>query len=283
MKPRLIPIPLFFVFSALACLALLVPAISSPGSPDHGRKPGPTSISQRDVPMIISRPGSYTLASDLVVTDPSVTAIFVATDDVTIDLGGFTIRGPEIGAVGAGSGIDVGVHHNIVVRNGTVRGFYDPAAACIHLPGTNNRIENVRVESCPQEAVFVGASSVVIDCQIANSVSGINTDDGTLVLNNTVFQAGNYCISTSGGGAGAVTVSGNNCRGAGRGILVLGSGNRIEGNVVTASGTAIDLTGSIDSYFGGNLLQGNATALAGDADDTDGGSIDPALSNIILP
>jgi parallel beta-helix repeat protein len=64
---------------------------------------------------------------------------------------------------------------------------------------------------------------------------------------------------------------------------LLGPGNRIERNSITASGVGIDLSGSTDSYFAANLLQGNGVAFVGELDDTDGGAVDPALANVVLP
>lgn len=241
--------------------------------------PGPREIRQKDVPVRITEPGSYVLTSTLRITDPDVTAIYVESDDVTIDLNGFTIIGPEIGDVGTGYGINTDVRNNVVVRNGGVRGFFAPAGACIHLPGSNNRIENVRVQSCPAEAIFVGPSGAVVDCQIAYSGSGVNTDGATLVLNNTFLDSGGYCIMTYGGSPnayGGVVVMGNTCKsssGEGTGIIVLGPGNRIEGNVVTGTYNGIDLSQSTGSFFAGNLVQGIVdTAVVGAGDDWDGGN-----------
>ena len=262
---------------------LVVVAAAAPGSL---LAQGPRKVKQNDVPLIISVAGSYVLTENLHVSDPEVTAIRIVTDDVLIDLGGFSIQGPELGPVGAGSAIDAVVRSNITVRNGTVRGFYDPASACIHLPGRNNKVENMDVQHCPQEAVFVGSSGAVVDNHISDSASGINTDDGTLVARNTVHSASNHCIMTSGGapsGPGGVTVVGNNCRNSGTGIRVIGSGNRVQDNVITGTGTGLDLSGSVNSYFASNLLQGNATPVVGGGDDLDGATVDAALSNLVLP
>ena len=87
---------------------------------------------------------------------------------------------------------------------------------------------------------------------------------------------------------GGVTVIGNNCRLSPVGIRVIGQSNRIEGNSITQySQIGIDLTKGKANYFAKNLLQDNGTSGAiswvGESDDIDGGRIDPALSNIILP
>src|SRR5262245_3116596 len=46
-------------------------------------------------PVTISEPGSYRLNSNLVVTDASVTVIEITANDVTLDLAGFSIIGPN--------------------------------------------------------------------------------------------------------------------------------------------------------------------------------------------
>src|SRR5688572_24692071 len=151
------------VLTALLALVIVGPLQARPEAS------GPILLSQRDVPIVITVPGSYRLASNLAVGDPNVNAIFIKADNVTIDLDGFAISGPEVGALGAGSGINSDVRNNVSVRNGTVRGFYDPAAACVHLPGYNNRIENLRVASCPQQGLFVGQAGIITGCQVSFS------------------------------------------------------------------------------------------------------------------
>jgi parallel beta-helix repeat protein len=71
------------------------------------------------------------------------------------------------------------------------------------------------------------------------------------------------------------------CLNSGVGIIVHGQGCRIEGNTITLSAIGIDLTDGSDNLFAKNFLQGNTTALVGDGNNIDGGSLDPALQNII--
>src|SRR4030088_445528 len=47
-------------------------------------------------PVTISLPGSYRLSGNLTVPDANTTAIDVTTDNVTIDLNGFSIIGPTV-------------------------------------------------------------------------------------------------------------------------------------------------------------------------------------------
>ena len=249
-------------------LILLVAAASMAAA---GAKPksgkGPTILRQKDVPIVIAAPGSYQLGSNLNVSDPTVTATFVTADNVTIDLAGFTIEGPQ---AGTGSGINTDVQNNVVVRNGVVRGFFD----CVHLPGYNNRVENVRAEVCDQQAIFAGQSSVITGYQVSFSVSGISADHGSIIDKNTLFNNSNIAIGA--GGDGGVTVVGNNCRENGTCIRASTNGNRIEDNLITDNGTGLDLGGS-DNFFARNFLYGNTMALVGEENDIDGGS------NVIAP
>lgn len=276
----------FSGFMGVLCLTFVCLTVSAwllftPNSFAVEAKISLVEISQKDVPFIITNPGSYRLISNLTVSAADVTAITNNADNVTIDLNGFTITGPGKGIPGFGIKNDMqrGVF-NVVVMGGTVRGW----GIGIHLHGTNNRVENVRVFETGH-GIFVGSSSVVSQCQVAFCGVGIDTDDGTMVLNNTIYFMDQHCIGNAGGTpdpVGGVTVMGNNCRRSPIGISVQGQGYRIEGNTITQCGTGIDLTGGSQNYFAKNLLQGNVTPLLGEIDDTNGATIDPALSNIII-
>ena len=92
-------------------------------------------------PFVISNTGSYRLTSNLDVTDASArpmgmapentTAIKVSADDVSVDLNGFTIKGPTVcsgspincSPKGTGMGIDFSGYSGGNVTNGTVRGM----------------------------------------------------------------------------------------------------------------------------------------------------------------
>jgi len=248
-------------------------------------RPGPIPISQRDIPLVITQPGSYVLVGNLSVSDPTASAIAVSADNVTIDLNGFTVTGP-----GKGNGTGMGVrsdtattHDNVVVRNGKVASW---GSVCVHLPGSANRAEQLVVSHCGSDGIFVGRASVVTASQVSFSFSGVNTDDGSIVSENTIYSNDNIGIFTSGdapGPLGGVAVLRNNCRLNSVGIKVKGAGSRIEDNVVSQNGVGMDLTLGTNNYFARNLLQGNAVTFVGEGDDTDGGSIDGALTNVVLP
>ena len=249
---------------------------------------GVVEISQKNVPFVITKPGSYRLVSNLNVSSLNATAISIATDNVTIDLNGFTIGGPGTQpGVTAGFGIanafpSPGLNKNVVVRGGTIQDFdYG-----VHLAGMNNRVESIHVYNT-SHGIFVGRSSVVSQCQVSSSyATGIGTDDGCMVLNNTIYstESTQQAINTSGGASpvGGNTVMGNNIRFGHKGIRVRGQGNRIEGKTITLCETGIDLSEGTQNYFAKNLLLCSVLPWSGEIDDTNGDSIDPALSNVIL-
>ncbi|HEX9669496.1 MAG TPA: right-handed parallel beta-helix repeat-containing protein [Thermoanaerobaculia bacterium] len=268
----------------LSALCGLILGVAGSAAPAQG-KAGPIPISQGDIPLVIAQSGSYELVGNLSVTDPAVTAIAVDAHNVTIDLNGFHITGP-----GKGNGTGMGVrsdtpttHDNVVVRNGKISSW---GSVCVHLPGHANRAEQLIVSHCGNDGIFVGRASVVTASQVSFSGSGVNTDDGSIVSENTLYSNDGMGIFTSGdapGPLGGVAVLRNNCRLNGIGIKVKGSGSRVEGNVVSQNSVGMDLSLGTNNYFASNLLQGNAVTFVGEGDDTDGASIDGALANVVLP
>ena len=69
-------------------------------------------------PVTISKPGSYKLASNLIVPERK-TGIQVTSDNVTIDLNGFTLHGVTV----ASYGITGGSMKSLTIENGTITRF----------------------------------------------------------------------------------------------------------------------------------------------------------------
>lgn len=143
-------------------------------------------------PYTINAPGSYVLTSDLIVS-VDVTAISIATNDVTLDLNGFRIAGPHSCSVascpiGIGSGVGtpplVG-GRRVSVFGGQVSGF---GARCIVL-GSEARVERMTVFECGQNGIAVGS--------------------GSSVIQNNVFLVGRHGILLQPGAAYAHNVVGN--------------------------------------------------------------------------
>lgn len=110
-------------------------------------------------PYSITQPGSYKLSGNLTVPDANTDAIQIKTDDVTLDLNGFIISGPEVCILGTypvqcsaqstalGYGVNAGANiagrNNITVMNGTIRGM---GAGAVILFGHGEVVDRVRAE-----------------------------------------------------------------------------------------------------------------------------------------
>lgn len=247
-----------------------------------------TVIRQRDVPFVIKSPGSYVLGSNLIVSNPNVTAILVNADNVTIDLAGFAIVGPNL-LTGNGAGIDfLGPYNNVSVRNGTVRGFHKYAVACVNMGGLNASVEDLRVQDC-DFGIFISDGGIVRGCQVSNSAVGIDADKGSLIVNNTLLNNWFRGLGLESNGPppsenSGVTAIGNIFRNNGSAIVALHSGgHRIEGNTLVNNPVGIDLSDGSSNYFARNFLKGNTTPIVSASGNIDGGTIDPALANVVIP
>ena len=92
------------------------------------------------VPTTISSPGVYCLDRHLGTGIVSGAAITIASDDVTLDLGGFTLAGTA-GPTSTAFGIHAVGRQNVTIRDGTVRGFEEGISLS---GGSNNLVERIR-------------------------------------------------------------------------------------------------------------------------------------------
>jgi len=195
---------------------------------------GVTPISGWNPPVKITLPGSYQLQMNIVITNANKTAILVTADDVTIDLNGFAIIGPNVCSGdplvcnnnGTGKGIDASGKQNIKVYNGTVRGMGNAGI----ITGGGAIMESVRVVSNGGNGIYVNGSGTVSGNTVTgNDGYGIYVGNGT-VSGNTVTGSGGHGITVVSG-----TVSGNTVTGSGGHGITVVSGT-VSGNTVTGSG-----------------------------------------------
>lgn len=182
------------------------------------------AIGVSDLPLIVTEPGSYYLAEDVNFTNDANNAITIECDDVTIDLTGYTIKGPDSGAT---SGVFMHDCSNVEIRNGTIRDFGNPAIWEDSSSGTSHRVINIRALSSGWGISLKGYGHLVKDCTAAeNGDRGIDVSDNSTVTCNTCYKNGSYGIYTTIG----CTVTGNTCYdNNGHGIYT-GSGNTLIGN-----------------------------------------------------
>jgi hypothetical protein len=138
---------------------------------------------------VINNPGSYYLTRNLIVTDP-VNGISVLTDNVVIDLNGYTIAWTGDGGTPAG----ISGSTNITVRNGYIKNWpgyginLGPAAV----------VEDVTVESCGNDGVRVGEKSRVRRCRVdaCSGGNGIKVDAFSLIEGCLSVANGSYGINS---------------------------------------------------------------------------------------
>ncbi len=182
------------IMGTVALLAIMSLAVSASAS-------GPTKLKQpSSFPLVISKSGSYVLASDITVPSANTTAISVQADNVTIDLNGFSILGP--GTSGSGNGIDVPGGQNTAVLNGSVQGMGNNGLSL-----NGGRIDGVRALRNGGDGIDCGQAGVV-----SNSIATLNGRNGIDchaggVVSNSIAQSNGFAASGGDGISGA-TVSG---------------------------------------------------------------------------
>ena len=153
------------------------------------------------LPYEITQSGSYYITGDLTV---SGTGITVSADNVTIDLMGYSLIGPGIGA---NHGIYMNGRSNVEVRNGTITNFGSDGIYEQSPSATNHRIINMRVvgnEGCG--IVLNGHVNLVKDCTASdNNGHGISAGSGSTVTCNTAYDNSSDGIRL----LGSSTVTGN--------------------------------------------------------------------------
>jgi hypothetical protein len=143
-------------------------------------------------PVVLTAAGSYVLTSNLTVSTPSE-GIFVAADNVSVDLNGFTITGSGVGT-GVFSPSAAG---NTTVLNGTVANFDDG----LGLNGSKARVEDVRAVDNTGFGIVASSGSSVTGCIVDNSGgAGIFVGNDSRVIGNTANNNGDVGLQINGGG-----------------------------------------------------------------------------------
>lgn len=242
------------------------------------------------LPYAITQPGSYYLETNLAAAVGS-NGITISTNDVTLDLLGFTLAGATNSAYGIGV---VGIRRNMVIRNGVIRGFgigVDASGA------DNSRYQDLRVVLNRGDGLRIGQYAVLEGCLVMeNAGDGLQGYQGTVVRNCVVSSnslngillgpdsLAADCLVADNGQAGLVAganstvercqVLRSGTRGvvlhrdsavrqctvqnAGQeGIIATNHNNVIEQNRVTGSGIGLALRGH-GNVVTGNLVQDNS-------------------------
>ncbi|MBI5289351.1 MAG: right-handed parallel beta-helix repeat-containing protein [Chloroflexi bacterium] len=187
-------------------------------------------------------------------------------NDVTLDLSGFTLTGVP----SSFSGVAVfGLRRGITVRNGTLSNW--ELSGLFALPAEGGTFENLNAEWNAEYGLYTGAGSTLSNCSAAsNGKAGVVADKATITgcastgngdqgfyISNSVLTD---CMASSNTSAGIEAYSGVRVDGcnvysnSGEGILVTGSatGSLITNNHVSQN--ALDGISAVRSTVDGNAV-----------------------------
>jgi hypothetical protein len=133
-------------------------------------------------PITLSQPGRYRLTGNLMVESEFDSAVFVESNDVSVDLGGFQVLGPNrcttggtCTSPGSGVGIDALAEvANTHVYNGVVRGL---GSSGVRL-SEHSQVDHVRAFDNAVVGIAAGAYSRVSDCLAEQNGTGIEVFTG---------------------------------------------------------------------------------------------------------
>lgn len=193
--------------------ALAAPAWASDGviEINHARAlaggvSGSLAADPAGYPVRITQPGSYRLTSDLAVPNAAAGGIVIAagTDDVTLDLGGFTIRGvssvvaipPTWACTLQGTGMGVRAEpgtapataRNVVLKNGAVRNFGNTG---IDLSGDGTSVRDVDAEENCGRGISGGQYAQILSSRARRNLAiGIACDEGCRIADSVAIGNG---------------------------------------------------------------------------------------------
>jgi parallel beta-helix repeat protein len=167
---------------------------------DPGLPPGPVIRAEAqpipELPYIINEPGSYCLTQNLTHTDRYTNAIEITADNVTIDLGGYSLIGPTTAYNETCNGIYMDMRKNVEIRNGTITNFPymgifgDVSDELGEASGY--RIISVRVMSTGAEGIVLwGLHHTVRNCTVTNTQLEIEQGFGGITCGPLSMVTGN--------------------------------------------------------------------------------------------
>lgn len=249
------------VFVVVGVFLFGLSAVATAGVTPIGQPGNPFMKPLKPFPIVINRPGSYQLTSNLTVPNANTTAILVQTDNVTIDLNGFAIIGPGQ-SISTAKGIDATGYNNIKVMNGTIRGMGDAGISA----GENCIIQGVIATNNGVGILVAGAATVSGNTANYNDGDGIFVGNGP-VSNNTAWGNGGEGIHVNGNGPVSNNTTNNN-----------GSDGIFVGNGSVSNNTA-DNNGGHGIFVYSNGTVGGNTALSNGDDGIRVGGIGVVSNN----
>ncbi len=239
-------------------------------------------------PFTISVSGSYYLTTNLTVSGGD--AITIATNNVTLDLCGFTIASTTPSATGYGIRLNSGLS-DITILNGHIRGGVTNSASGYNGPGfqygisyypypsgnipSNTRIAGVSVSGCLLFGINLATGdSLVVESCTARTV-GISGIVASTIKSSVAVDCGGNAISgyqvsdsrgiCSGSGTGLYAYTGQNCQGfseSGTGLSALTALNCYGGSNSGSYGLYANTAQNCYGFHGGSGIALRAVDMA---------------------
>jgi len=206
------------LMAALMLLSFDVPALRAQGSLTPSGPPGPAMLTLSQVEprtpvdaihtpasssaeFAISNSGSYYLTTNIVVTSGGVSAVYIATNNVTLDLNGFSLLSPS--SVGAyGVYIQSGCT-NICVHDGLISGW---AQYGIFSGGANVVLDRLTVSGDAGGINLSGAGRCIVRNSIINGNvgSGINCSENNVTFEDLMISSNDPGFNITGVASGVI-------------------------------------------------------------------------------
>lgn len=238
---------------------------------------GVTAGDTAGFPVTISVPGSYRLTGNLTVPDANTTAIHISSGNVSLDLNGFTIAGPNtcnwtaplaVACLANGSGTGVFSNSKADVRNGVIRGFGSEGVVTF-----GGKLTDLLVSENGGTGVRALTNAAIVNRVISeqNGGAGFNLDGGILTESaanrngnggfvlNDVRVTGVVAKQNAGQGinlgSGIIANSISSFNG-GDGIHINSRAVVADSLIYSNGGVGLNVVGGVIGYRG-NTIQGN--------------------------
>jgi parallel beta-helix repeat protein len=237
--------------------------------PDPGIPSGPVLQSDAqpipNLPYTISESGSYRLTQNLIHTDESTNAIEVNADNVTIDLGGYSIIGPTTVHNETCSGIYMDGRKNVEIRNGTITNFPNNGISGLDTgvisEASGHRVIDIRVRLIGAHGIILsGSNHTVRDCTVTQTQISIEQGFGAItcgqmstVIGNVVSENNIVGIRTGGG----CMIRDNTLANCTFGIIPESGSSVIDNTISFMVGDGIWIRDVEGCLIKGNTLRGN--------------------------
>ncbi len=223
------------------------------------------------IPFTISESGSYYMTGNLTNTSANGDGIIIDADDVSLDLGGFTLSSPldrRANPLPTRTGDDgivvLGDQDNIHIFNGTVYGWGGDGINALN--ADHSIFERLKVSYNGGDGLVADFGAVISHVTASyNGLDGIEGDDGTVIVFSTAIGNGDNGIQTSEGSHVAHST---------------GFDNESDGIDVATGSTVTNSVASDNEIFGFDLALGGTVQMSTAYDNIRTG-IDVASASIV--